>query len=160
MDYYEKRKRDFPNGPIKYVNMAGIIPEIVEERHVRFVMPVAGAHLNHVGVAYAGSMFVLAEVTGANLFMCTYGKDNNYVPILKRLDISYLKPTKSDLVIDISLTPEEAEEKIKEVKERGGKGNYFLDVPIMDIDGNHVAQASINYYAIAPTKDFAAGAGK
>jgi len=152
-EFFTNRMANFANGPIKYVNMAGIKPEVMEERHIRFVLPTEAIHLNHVGIVYAGSMFTFAEISGANLFVCTYGTEE-FVPILKGVEIKYLKPTKKDLVIDIQLSQEEADEKIALARERG-RGDYFLDVPISDTDGNEIALAKFNYYAIQPTKDFA-----
>ena len=95
--FFEKTKKDFANGPIKYLNHAGIIPEIIEERHVRFVLPIK-EHINHVGIAYAGSMFVLAESTGANLFVAVYGRDK-FVPIIKAVECQYKKPCTTDMIV-------------------------------------------------------------
>lgn len=147
--YFEDMKRNFPNGPIEYVNMAGIEPEIVEERHIRAILPVDPIHLNHVGVVYAGSMFTFAESLGGKLFKCTYG--DAYVPILKGVEVRYLKPTKKNLVFDISLTEEEAVEKIALAAERG-RGDYFLDIPIYDVDGVQVLETHFNYYAFSADK--------
>lgn len=130
--------------------MAGLEADIVEERHVRLSLPVAQRHLNHVGIAYAGSEFVLAEIAGATLFMATYGTDV-YVPILKGVELKFLKPGTKDLVVDIALSEEEAAEKIKEVEQRG-RGNYFLEVPVYDVDGEQVAQMDFNYYALPAQK--------
>ena len=82
--------------------------------------------------------------------MATYGTDE-FVPILKSVECKYLKPGTKDLVVDIALSKEEAEEKIKAVKERG-RGDYFLDVPIVDSDGDDVALMSFNYYALPAQK--------
>ncbi|MCB6566920.1 DUF4442 domain-containing protein, partial [Desulfovibrio desulfuricans] len=90
------------------VNMAQLQAEAVEERHVRLRLPVGERHLNHVGIAYAGSEFVLAEIAGGTLFMATYGTDE-FVPILKGVELKFLKPGTKDLVVDLSLTEEEAE---------------------------------------------------
>ncbi|MDR0434059.1 MAG: PaaI family thioesterase [Gracilibacteraceae bacterium] len=150
--FFEKRKKDFVNGPIEYLNLAGIIPEIIEERHVRFVLPLSKIHLNHVGIAYAGSMFVFAEATGANLFVAVYGQDK-FAPIIKGVEVKYLKPCKTDMIIDLTISEEEAAAKIKPIEERG-RGDYFLDVPIQNTDGEIVAEFKINYYAIKPTKNF------
>jgi acyl-coenzyme A thioesterase PaaI-like protein len=152
-EFFEQRKQNFGNGPIEYLNLAGIKAEVMEERHVRFVLPLEPRHLNHVGIAYAGSEFVIAESAGGNLFVCTYGSDK-YAPIIKGCECKYLKPTKKDLVVDISLSAEEAAEKIKPIEERG-RGDFFLDIPVMDADGEHVAQFNFNFYAIPLTKDFA-----
>lgn len=149
-EFFEGLAAGVSDGPTPYVNMAGLKAELVEERHVRLTLPVAERHLNHVGIAYAGSEFVLAEISGATLFMATYGTDK-YVPILKGVELKFLKPGTKDLVVDISLSEEEAAEKIKEVEERG-RGNYFLEIPVCDIDGEQVAQMDFNYYALPAQK--------
>lgn len=144
--FFEGLANNVNNGPTPYINLAQLQPEIVEERHVRLLLPVEELHKNHVGIAYAGSEFVLAEIAGGTLFMATYGTDK-YVPILKSVECKFLKPGTKDLVVDISLTEEEAAEKLTEVEERG-RGNYFLDVPVYDIDGEQVALMSFNYYVL------------
>lgn len=145
-EFFENAIKNFPSGPIEYANLAQIKPEVFEERHVKLTLPFFPVHVNHVGTIYAGSLFVFAEIAGAQLFKCTYGTDK-WVPILKSVEVDYLKPCTKELVIDISLTKEEAVEKIALAEERG-RGDYFLDVPIHDIDGLHVATAKFNYYAI------------
>lgn len=144
--FFEELANNVNNGPTPYINLAQLQPEIVEERHVRLRLPVTELHKNHVGIAYAGSEFVLAEIAGGTLFMATYGTDT-YVPILKSVESKFLKPGTKDLVVELSLTEEEAAEKIKGVEERG-RGDYFLDVPVYDSDGEQVALMNFNYYAL------------
>lgn len=149
MDIYEEKKYNFVhNGKIKYLNAAGVVPEIIEKGHVRFVLPVAEMHMNHVGIVYAGSFFVFAESAGACLIFAAYAEKKNYTPIISNVSIDYLKPAKSDLVIDMTMSEEEAAEKIAPIDERG-KGRYPLDVPIYDSEGVHVATAHITYYLFA-----------
>ena len=140
------QQADMKRTPIEYVNMAGMVADIIEERHIKLTLPVAPIHLNHVGTAYAGSMFTLAEIAGGKLFKCTYGTD--YVPILKAAEIRYLKPSTKDLVVELSLTEEEAAEKIALAAQRG-RGDYFLDVDIKNIDGVLGATVHFNYYALS-----------
>lgn len=149
-EFFDGLAASVNNGPTPYVNMANLQAETVEERHVRLRLPVEGLHLNHVGTAYAGSEFVLAEIAGGTLFMATYGTDE-FVPILKSVNIKYLKPGMKDLVVDIALTEDEAAEKIAPVKERG-RGDYFLEIPVFDVDGTQVAQFDFNYYALPAQK--------
>lgn len=156
--FLEQRKANFEHGVIEYANMAGIVAEVLEENHLRFRLPAHKIHLNHIGTMYAGSIFVLAEIAGGNLFICAHGNDE-FVPVLKSVEVCYLKPSKKDLIVDVTLSKEEAEEKIALAKERG-RGDYFLDIPIYDEDGVQVVQANFNYYAIPPTKDFAGDSRK
>ncbi|MDR2109493.1 MAG: DUF4442 domain-containing protein [Coriobacteriales bacterium] len=145
-EFFDGLAKSVSSGPTPYVNDAGLIAEVVEERHVRLKLPLTEKHRNHVGIAYAGSEFVLAEIAGGTLFMATYGTDS-FVPVLKSVESKYLKPGTRDLIVDIALSQEEAEEKIRPVKERG-RGDYFLEVPVYDSDGEQVASMNFNYYAL------------
>ena len=127
--FFEEAKYNLQHGKINFLNVAGLIPEVAEERHVVVRLPANSMHLNHVNIVYAGSYFVLAESSGATLIKCTYA--GKYVPIIKSVNIDYRKPTKRDLIVDISMTEEEAKERIAYVEEHG-KGQYPLDVPVMD----------------------------
>ena len=99
-------------------------------------------------IVYAGSYFVFAESAGASLIFAAYAEKKNYVPIISNVSIDYLRPAKTDLVIDMSMSEEEAVEKIAPIDQRG-KGRYPLDVPMYDMEGNHVATAHITYYLFA-----------
>lgn len=118
---------------IPFVEMSGIRLEVAEERHCRMVMPLTEMHINHVGVAYAGSLYVLAEVFSAYMIMCTYGHDT-YVPIQSKNEIEFIKPCREDMVIDMKLTQEEADEIIAPVLARG-KGRITLKIPIQNASG-------------------------
>lgn len=148
--FFEQLAKNVGDGPTPYINLAQLQAEIVEERHVRLRLPVTELHRNHVGIAYAGSEFVLAEIAGGTLFMASYGTEK-FVPILKSVECKFIKPGTKDLIAEVSLTEEEAAEKIKAVEERG-RGDYFLDVPVVDIEGEQVALMSFNYYALPAQK--------
>ena len=121
--FFEEAKYNLQHGKINFLNVAGLIPEVAEERHVVVRLPANSMHLNHVNIVYAGK----------------------YVPIIKSVNIDYRKPTKRDLIVDISMTEEEAKERIAYVEEHG-KGQYPLDVPVMDADGVHCADVHIVFY--------------
>lgn len=148
---FEKIKEKFNNIKIKWVAMSGLYADIIEERHARLVLPLRDLHVNHVGTAYAGSMFMLAEMMQAAIIFCTYGTEK-YIPIASKMEIEYLKPTKKDLVVDMRLTEEEAEEKIKPIEERG-KGRMTLLIPITDIDGAEVARVTAVVYLMPFVRD-------
>ena len=133
-EFFEGVKKSITQGKIEYLNLAGVVPEVLEERHVVF---------NHVGIVYAGSYLILAESAGASLIKCTYG--SRYVAIIKSVELDYLKPCKGDLVVDISMTQEEAAERIAYVEEHG-KGRYPLKVPVLNEAGEVCAEAGIVYY--------------
>ncbi|WP_165172714.1 DUF4442 domain-containing protein [Adlercreutzia sp. ZJ242] len=148
--FFQELADNVSNGPTPFVNRAELRAEVVEERHVRIVLPLGQLHRNHVGIAYAGSEFVLAEIAGGTLFMATYGTDE-FVPILKSVECAYVKPGVKDLHVDLALTEQEAQDKIALARERG-RGDYFLDVPVLDADGEQVALMKFNYYALPAKK--------
>lgn len=145
-------KRRFENLKIKWVAMSGIYPDLMEERHSRIIMPLKDLHINHVGTAYAGSIFVLAEISVPAIIYCTYGV-GKWLPIISRVEIDYIKPSTKDLIADVKMTADEAAEKIKPIEERG-KGRMTLLIPITNTDGEDIARATVIAYLMP------AGGGK
>ena len=139
------------DSPIKWMKLANIQPEIIEQGHIRFRLPVKGLHLNHVNTVYAGSMFAFAELCGGALFQATYGFDE-FVPIVKKAEIRYVKPATDDLTCELQLSEEEAKEHIAPIRERG-RGDFILSIPLLDVDGVEVAIADINYYILSIPKE-------
>jgi acyl-coenzyme A thioesterase PaaI-like protein len=142
---FEAIKERAKKSSIPYVGMSGLRLEIAEERHCRMVMPLTETHVNHVGVAYAGSLFVLGEVFTAYILSCTYG--DAWVPIAAKDEIEFVKPCREDMVVDFSLTQEEADEMIKPVLERG-KGRITLKYPIQSAGGEVVANMTAVVYLL------------
>ncbi|MBN2514643.1 MAG: YiiD C-terminal domain-containing protein [Deltaproteobacteria bacterium] len=139
-------------GIVPWVTMSDVDVEILEERHVRLVLPVKKKHLNHVGIVYAGSHFMLMELAGGALFAVTYGL-NNFVPINKGMTINYHKPAITDLVCDLTLGKEQAENMIKTIT-ANGKGDWILDMSVTDHAGNTVSSSTCNYYIIPSPEGF------
>ncbi len=138
---------------IPWVQMSGIDAEVLEERHVKLWVPVKEKHLNHVRVVYAGTQFMLMEVSGAALFFCTYGVER-FIPINKEMSIRYLKPTSKDIFCELSISEEDANARIKPIEERG-KGDWLLDMSIVDAEGTVISTSTCNYYIIPlSNKDF------
>lgn len=144
-EFFDAAKESLNHSKINYMNMAGILPVTVEERHVATRLPANYMHMNHVGIVYAGSYFVFAEASGATLIKCTYA--GAYTPIIKSCSIDYVRPAKKDLLIDISISEEQAKEKIAYIEEHG-KGSYPLDIPVMDLDHELCATVHIVFYLI------------
>lgn len=64
-----------------------------ESGHAVGLMPLAGNE-NHLGTMYAGSLFVLAEITAGALAMATIDFDR-LVPIVRDMNISYHAPART-----------------------------------------------------------------
>ena len=48
--FFEEAKYNLQHGKINFLNVAGLIPEIAEERHVVVRLPANSMHLNHVNI--------------------------------------------------------------------------------------------------------------
>jgi acyl-coenzyme A thioesterase PaaI-like protein len=131
---------------IPWIKMSGLKVDIFEERHVKLSVPVQGLHMNHVGIVYAGTSFMLMEVAGAALFVSAYGVER-FVPVNKGMTIRYLKPAATDIACELTIGVEEAAAKLKPIEERG-KGEWILDMAVTDTNGIVVATSTCTYYLI------------
>ena len=128
---------------IPWVKDSGLRAEVLEERHIVLRLP-RDHHLNHVGIVYAGSLFMLMEMAGAALFGCTYpfGK---YIPINKGMSIQFLKMGITDILCDLTISEEKAFEMIKPIDTKG-KGEWVLEMDCQDTEGKVIASSVCHYY--------------
>jgi len=135
---------------IPWVKKSGLKVEILKKGHVRLSVPVNPLHINHVGVVYAGTYFMLMEVAGAALFLATYGIEN-YIPINKAMSIRFAKPSMTDITCELTLPQDKAEEMLAPIIEKG-KGEWVLDMTTTDASGNVVASSICTYYILPMPK--------
>lgn len=147
----EVRER-YKNIGIKWVRSSGLYAEYLKIRDVKLVMPLSDQHTNHVGIAYAGSIFVITEMAAAALFFCTYGL-KRFVPIVRGVNINYLRPTQKDLIAELSLQKNDSIKMINDI-EQLGKGDMEFDVIVKDIDNREVAKSKVIFHVIPFTKKF------
>ena len=100
-------------------------------------------NVNHVGMMYAGALFTLAEVPGGAIFVSTFDA-KKFFPLVKSLDIKFVKPAMSDITVEVRLSPEEAAE-IAARAEADGKADYEWACELKDADGNVVAVTTNRY---------------
>lgn len=129
---------------VPFVYNTGLKAVSMERCKVKLLMPFEG-NGNHVGYMYAGALFTLAEVPGGALFFTTWDPEKFY-PIVKSLNMNFLRPAKGDATIEISITEEEAR-RIAEEAEATGKSEFVLKGEIVDSEGN-VAATSEGIYQI------------
>jgi thioesterase domain-containing protein len=92
---------------------------------------------NHVGMAYAGSIFSVAEVLGGLVALSSFTLEG-YAPLVKSLTISYLRPAFTDVRATVEMTVEEIE-RVQSEAAAAGKSNYELEVNVTDENGVTVA---------------------
>ncbi|HSW12487.1 MAG TPA: YiiD C-terminal domain-containing protein [Solimonas sp.] len=128
-------KHALENG-IKFVANCGL--KVVELRrgYVKCAVPFAG-NGNHIGTMYAGALFTVAEIPGGALFLSSFDM-TRYAPIVKEMNLRFLKPAKSDVTIEVALS----EERIAEISaeaDANGKAEFTLEGEIKSADGTVVA---------------------
>lgn len=111
---------------------------IVEARrgHASAEIP-AAPNVNHFGAMYAGSLFTVAEMLGGVLGLHTFDLEG-FVPIVKRLEIRFLRPALTAVRASASLNDEEIA-RIEEDARAHGKAEFVLTTEVTDEAGVVVA---------------------
>jgi thioesterase domain-containing protein len=105
----------------------------LEKQSVRIMLP-KEPNLNHIGTVYAGSLFSLADFAGGVLFYSAFDL-RKYYPLLKEVTITFKRPATTDITVEASMTPEQAEG-IKKLTDETGKADWTLDLELKDEQGN------------------------
>ena len=98
---------------------------------------------NHFGVIYAGSLFTVAEMLGGAIGFTALAMDG-FIPLVKRLEITFTRPATSAVTASTSLSPDEIE-RIRAEAEELGKADFELTCDITDEAGTVVASTSGTY---------------
>jgi thioesterase domain-containing protein len=104
--------------------------------HVKLWAPLSGNE-NHVGGVYAGALFTLAEIPGGVLCLTTFDA-SRYYPIVKEMTIRFVRPARTDVTIESTMSELEAQ-RIKTEADKNGKAEFVLEGKIKDQNGEVVA---------------------
>ena len=102
----------------------------------RVRMPIE-VNANHIGTFYAGSLVVLAEVTGAALFSGSFDSKRFY-PIVKDIQTKFLRPATTDVTAEARLGESELD-RLREQAVQDGKVDHRLELELKDAGGETVA---------------------
>jgi thioesterase domain-containing protein len=114
--------------------------------YVRAELPFEG-NGNHFGTVYAGVIFTLAEVLGGAISFSSFDSSTHY-PLIRGMQISYLKPGKGALTATASLDDETIERVLAEAGP-DGKAPFELRAEVTDTNGVVVA-TTVGDYQIRP----------
>jgi acyl-coenzyme A thioesterase PaaI-like protein len=97
----------------------------------------SGPNVNHFGVAYAGSLFSVAEMLGGVIggFFDVPGA----IPLVKRVEIDFTRPAMTAATARTTLSEEEFA-RVKEETTANGKSNFELLTEVTGEDGVVVAR--------------------
>jgi thioesterase domain-containing protein len=100
---------------------------------------------NHFGVIYAGSLFTVAEMLGGAIGFSVLAMDG-YIPLVKKLEISFLRPATTTVTASTSLSEDEIA-RVRTEAETNGKSDFELVCDVTDENGVVVA-STVGYYQL------------
>ena len=135
-------------GGIKFVANTGLRVVELRRGYVKCLMPFAD-NGNHIGTMYAGALFTVAEIPGGALFLSSFDATKFY-PIVKELDLRFLKPAKGDVTVEFALDDIHIASLSAQAAEKG-KAEFILEGQLKTADGTIVAE-SRGVYQIRSTQ--------
>ncbi|MBD2837371.1 YiiD C-terminal domain-containing protein [Pseudomonas sp. JM0905a] len=130
--------RQLTEEQIAFVKRSGLQAEVLEPGHVRLRMPLEG-NQNHIGTLYAGALFTLAEMPGGALFLTSFDARRFY-PIVKEMNLRFRRPAKGDITVDARIDQAEIT-RIQNEADASGKSEYWLELQLLDAEGEVVAES-------------------
>ena len=128
--------KSFIEKPFDFVERMGLRVIELEPRSVKLSVPLQGNE-NHIGTMYAGALFTIAEIPGGALFLTTFDVSRFY-PVIKEMTLRFIKPAKTDVIIEMVMSVSEAKRIVSEA-EKNGKAEYVLEGEIKDTNEEVVA---------------------
>ena len=127
---------------IEFVRRTGLKAEILEPGFVRLRMPLQG-NQNHIGSMYAGALFTLAELPGGALFLTSFDTQRFY-PVVKNLDLRFVKPATGDIFVEAHLSAEQIEQ-LQQQANQHGKAEFVLNLKLTNSEADLVAESCAHY---------------
>ncbi|HUG85022.1 MAG TPA: YiiD C-terminal domain-containing protein [Euzebya sp.] len=125
-----------------FVQRMGVRLDAIRPGHCRMTAPIED-NRNHIGTMYAGALFTLAELPGGAIFLSTFDSAR-YHPIIKGMDIRFLKPATTDISVEVSIGESEVQ-RIQAAAADAGKADYSLTCELVDTAGVVVARSTNHY---------------
>lgn len=141
-----KQIKHFAEESIGIVKQMGVKLLELEPGRVVMQMPLLPGNVNHFQTMYAGVQFTLAEVMGGALMMATFDV-TNFVPIVGKFDITFVKPATTALTAELKLTDEQIAD-IKQQLDDNNRAQFETSTELIDQKGDVCAVGKAKYYLI------------
>lgn len=135
-----------PMTDFAFVERAGLEVLHVERGRTVLRLPLE-PNVNHVGIAYAGALFTLAEVPGGVLFMSAFDVSRFY-PVVGEVNIRYSAPVHGATLVDARMSEDEIGRVTGDLDSEG-KARWTLKHSLVGEDGSEVARAEGTYFGLA-----------
>lgn len=134
--------KSFAENRVEFLKRMGMKILVMEPGHVQIMVPIVG-NANHLGSMYAGALFSIAEASGGVLFYSTFNY-NFFYPVVKEVNIKFVSPAVSDVLVDIFMNPDQSRSIAFEAEEKG-KANFQIETQVKDVESRVVAVTNSIY---------------
>lgn len=134
--------KSFAENRVLFLKRMGMKVLVMEPEHVQIMVPIVG-NANHLGSMYAGALFSIAEASGGVLFYSTFNYKLFY-PVVKEVNIKFVHPAVSDVLVDISMNPDQSRNIASEAEEKG-KADFQMEAQVKDVESRIVAVTNSIY---------------
>ncbi len=104
----------------------------LQDRYAKILMPFK-PNVNHIGIMYGGSLFILAEFSGGVLYYVSFDHARFY-PIVKEVTIKYRRPAATDVTLEVRLSKEQSDS-IQDAADKEGRKDWSMDLELKDAYG-------------------------
>jgi len=129
---------------VPLAGFVGLEVEAVEPGRARLRMPFSPQVKNHLDIVYAGAIFALAEISGGVAMLSAFEQDGCTV-LARRMEIDYVRPSRSALLCDVAL-PDTVVSESRAAVQTEGKADVVLPIDVQDERGRVVARVVAFYY--------------
>lgn len=138
---------------IEGIRRTGLKVIALRERYVKLLMPLEG-NVNHIGMMYAGSIFVIGEVMGGAIFGASFDLQK-YYPIVKEVQINFRRPALTDITVELELSAAKAADILNQMHQQG-KADFTLELVLADASGEVVSRVQGVWQGRKMTEELAA----
>lgn len=117
---------------VPLIEKTGVRIVELRDRYAKIVMPFE-PNINHIGIMYGGSLFILAEFSGGVIYYVSFDS-TKFFPIVKEVSIRYRRPATTDVTLEVSLDPDDVEA-IRKAAQSEGKKDWTMDLELKDACG-------------------------
>jgi acyl-coenzyme A thioesterase PaaI-like protein len=121
---------------VPFISRTGIKALKLDTDGICIMMPLE-PNINHIGIMYAGALWTLSESMGGAVYQAYLAVEGTF-PIVKGLNIKFLRPAATDITCEYKMDPAEAS-RIVDACEKNGKANFDIALELKDAKGNVVA---------------------
>lgn len=122
---------------IPFLARTGLKALKMDPEGIRIMIPLA-PNINHIGTMYAGALWTLSESMGGAVYRVYLVREGTF-PIVKALNIKFLKPAVTDITCEYKMAQDVAE-RIVDTCMKNGKADFEISLELKDTDGNVVAE--------------------